>query len=46
MATTTPNTTERAAQLRVIIRKHKRWDVIFGLVGIAAMSLGLSLIHI
>ena len=41
MATTTPNTTERAAQLRAIIRKHKRWDVIFGLVGIAAMSLGI-----
>ena len=41
MATATPNTTERAAQLRAIIRKHKRWDVIFGLVGIAAMSLGI-----
>ena len=41
MANAIPNTTERAAQLRAIIRKHKRWDVIFGLVGMAAMSLGI-----
>lgn len=32
---------QRAAQLRTIIRSHKRWDIIFGLVGLAAMSVGI-----
>lgn len=31
----------RTEQLRAIIRSHKRWDVIFGLVGLAAMSIGI-----
>lgn len=34
-------TSERSGQLRAIIRSHKRWDVIFGLIGMAAMSLGI-----
>jgi phosphate transport system permease protein len=33
--------TEKSAQLRAIIKSHKRWDVIFGLVGLAAMSVGI-----
>lgn len=31
----------RTEELRLIIRSHKRWDVIFGLVGLAAMSVGI-----
>ncbi len=34
-------TNKRAEALRVIIKKHKRWDVIFGLIGIAAISLAI-----
>jgi phosphate transport system permease protein len=32
---------EKSARLRVIIRSHKRWDVIFGVVGLAAMAVGI-----
>jgi phosphate transport system permease protein len=32
---------EKSASLRAIIRSHKRWDVIFGLVGLAAMAVGI-----
>lgn len=32
---------QRTSQLRAIIRSHKRWDMIFGLVGLAAMSIGI-----
>ncbi len=32
---------DKTQQLRAIIRSHKRWDVIFGLVGLAAMSVGI-----
>ena len=31
----------RTQELRAIIRSHKRWDIIFGIVGMAAMSLGI-----
>ena len=34
-------TMSRTEELRAIIRSHKRWDVIFGVVGLAAMSLGI-----
>jgi phosphate transport system permease protein len=33
-----PRTTE---QLRALIRKHKRWDLIFGLIGLLALSIGI-----
>ncbi len=32
---------DRAAQLRTIIRAHKRWDVIFAALGLAAISLAI-----
>jgi phosphate transport system permease protein len=32
---------EKTVKLRAIIRSHKRWDVIFGVVGLAAMSVGI-----
>ncbi len=32
---------DRAAHLRTIIRAHKRWDVIFGALGLAAISLAI-----
>ena len=32
---------ERAAALRDIIRVHKRWDIMFGLLGLAAMAVGI-----
>ncbi|MCM2251367.1 MAG: phosphate ABC transporter permease PstA [Ramlibacter sp.] len=32
---------DKTAQLRAIIRSHKRWDVIFGIVGLVAMSVGI-----
>ena len=31
----------KTEELRSIIRAHKRWDVIFGVLGLAAMSLGI-----
>jgi phosphate transport system permease protein len=31
----------RGEELRKIIRAHKRWDVIFGALGLAAMSVGI-----
>jgi phosphate transport system permease protein len=30
-----------AAELRALIARHKRWDVIFGVVGLLALSVGL-----
>jgi phosphate transport system permease protein len=39
MNTTVKNS--RTDELRNIIRSHKRWDVIFGIVGLAAMSIGI-----
>ena len=32
---------DKTQELRAIIRSHKRWDVIFGMVGMAAMSIGI-----
>ncbi|MBK9236591.1 MAG: phosphate ABC transporter permease PstA [Rhodoferax sp.] len=32
---------DRAAELRQIIKSHKRWDILFGLVGLAAMAVGI-----
>lgn len=32
---------DRTTALRAIIRAHKRWDFIFGLLGLAAMAVGL-----
>ena len=29
------------ASLRALIRKHKRWDMVFGIVGLAALSVGI-----
>jgi phosphate transport system permease protein len=41
----TPSTLDRpprtSEQLRALIRKHKRWDLIFGLVGLLALSVGI-----
>ena len=34
-------TSNRTAALRAIIRSHKRWDIVFGFVGLAAMSVGI-----
>lgn len=34
-------TMNRTEQLRAIIRSHKRWDIVFGLIGLAAMSVGV-----
>ena len=31
----------RADELRQIIKSHKRWDILFGLVGLAAMAVGI-----
>jgi len=36
-----PGTDIRATQLRAVIKKHKRWDLIFGLLGLAAVAVGL-----
>ncbi len=33
--------TTRSEELRAIIRSHKRWDIIFGLVGLAAIALAI-----
>lgn len=32
---------DKTAKLRAIIKAHKRWDVIFGIVGLMAMSVGI-----
>ncbi|MBA3772430.1 MAG: phosphate ABC transporter permease PstA [Ramlibacter sp.] len=32
---------QKTAKLRGIIRSHKRWDVVFGVVGMAAMAVGI-----
>lgn len=37
----TASTHNRTAELRAIIKSHKRWDVIFGFVGLAAISVGI-----
>jgi phosphate transport system permease protein len=34
-------TAEKTAELRAIIRSHKRWDIAFGVVGLAAMAVGI-----
>jgi phosphate transport system permease protein len=33
--------TTRAQKLRAIIKKHRRWDIAFGVVGLAAMGVGI-----
>jgi phosphate transport system permease protein len=33
--------TDKKRKLREVIRSHKRWDVTFGVIGLAAMSLGI-----
>lgn len=33
--------TDRSKELRAIIKSHKRWDVIFGLVGLGAIALAI-----
>lgn len=40
MSTIKPASAKTEA-LRAIIRSHKRWDIIFGMVGLAAMALGI-----
>lgn len=35
-----PNS-DRTAKIRAIIKSHKRWDIVFGLVGLAAISLAI-----
>jgi len=37
----TGQTNPKTEALRAVIRSHKRWDVIFGLVGLLAMSVGI-----
>jgi phosphate transport system permease protein len=32
---------KRSAQLRAIIRRHKRWDTLFGVLGLLAMMVGV-----
>lgn len=32
---------QKAAELRAIIRSHKRWDTIFGVIGLLAMAVGI-----
>jgi phosphate transport system permease protein len=32
---------QRASKLRATIKKHRRWDIAFGIVGIAAMGVGI-----
>ncbi len=32
---------DRAIELRQIIKSHKRWDILFGLLGLAAMAVGI-----
>lgn len=41
MNTAMQSNSSKTEALRAIIRSHKRWDVIFGLVGLAAMSVGI-----
>ena len=42
---TTPSTLDRpprtTEQLRALIRRHKRWDLVFGLIGLLALSVGI-----
>ena len=32
---------QTAAEIRALIARHKRWDVIFGLIGILCLAIGL-----
>ena len=32
---------KRTEELRAIIKSHKRWDIVFGLVGLIAISLAI-----
>ena len=32
---------DKALQIRAIIRRHKRWDLIFGLLGLSALSIAI-----
>ncbi|NRF68114.1 phosphate ABC transporter permease PstA [Aquincola sp. S2] len=42
MANDTSLKRDRSAQeLRAIIRRHKRWDILFGLLGLLALSIGI-----
>ena len=36
-----PPVSKRSAQLQSIIRAHKRWDLIFGLLGLASLAVGI-----
>jgi phosphate transport system permease protein len=38
---TTPTANEKTRALRKIIRSHKRWDTLFGLIGLMAMAIGI-----
>jgi phosphate transport system permease protein len=39
--TPTPDLAQRTASLRALIRRHKRWDALFGVVGVLALMLGI-----
>ena len=39
--TPTLDPAQRTASLRALIRKHKRWDALFGVVGVMALMLGI-----
>ncbi|WP_284616623.1 phosphate ABC transporter permease PstA [Aquabacterium humicola] len=42
MADNTSKTREQQTiELRALIRRHKRWDILFGLVGLLALSVGI-----
>lgn len=41
MSTPTNTHTQRAEQLRTIVKTHRRWDLIFGLMGLAAIGLAV-----
>ena len=36
-----PNMNQKTADLRALIRKHKRWDAMFGVLGILALMVGV-----
>ncbi len=40
-ASSEPTPTARQQQLRTLIRRHKRWDTIFGALGLLAMMVGV-----
>ncbi len=41
MQTTTAGGPDKAAQIRALIRTHKRWDRLFALIGLLAMMVGV-----